>query len=204
MNKLYILGALALANVEAYVAFVATAGTALTITIALASSGLGGSYTYAFTADCIASTTLTTLGMNNIYHQYYYYAMSKGTATYSAGTAAVTTITIGTIATQTLTTITNVYSGCWHSHIYNWMAQPTLAATAIVTSVTSGFGNSVVGYGYAMVGTATTSCVASTIVTTTLFLKSVFYGAQYQSSILTVTPTVTALIVPVWGKSGPG
>jgi hypothetical protein len=57
------------------------------------------------------------------------------------------------------------------------MAQPTLSSTAVVTSVTAGFGNSVVGYGYAMVGTATTSCVAATIVTTTLFLKSVFYGA---------------------------
>jgi hypothetical protein len=70
MNKLYILGALALANVDAYVAFATTAGTALTtLTAALTSlSGLGGTYTYAFTADCIASTTLTTLGMNNIYH----------------------------------------------------------------------------------------------------------------------------------------
>ena len=57
------------------------------------------------------------------------------------------------------------------------MAQPTLAAAVIVNSVTAGFGNDVVGYGYAMVGTATTSCVVSTIVTTTFLVKSLFLGA---------------------------
>jgi hypothetical protein len=105
--------------------------------------------------------------------------MSKGTATYAAATAA-TTYIVDNVVTNILAllrTINNVYNGCWHSHIYNWIAMPTIATTSIVTSVTSGFGNAVVGYGYAMVGTTTTACAVSTIVTSTLFASSVFKGA---------------------------
>ena len=208
MNKLYILGALALSNVEAVINIMSTPGAVIS---AVVQGGLnvniGGTYTYAYTADCIASTTLTSLGINNIYHQYYYYALTKGTAIYSSiGTSYATTIASTNIPT-TLLTVTNVYSGCWHSHIYNWMVQPTVA-TALLTSLSAGFGSNVVGYGYAMVGTATTSCVASTMVTTTFFKTNVFYGAQYQSSIIVLTAcgtTLTSLLtVPVWGKVGPG
>jgi hypothetical protein len=81
MNKLYILGALALANVEAYIAFSSTAGTALASVGSIPTSGILGSYTYSYTADCIASGTLSPLGLNNIYHQYYSYAMTQGTNT---------------------------------------------------------------------------------------------------------------------------
>jgi hypothetical protein len=220
MNKLYILGALALANVDAKVLFHTTAGTALTPLSGtpatnLAPAGLGGTYTYAYTGDCISSGALTTLGLNNNYYQYYYIALTKGTATYTAIGQTVPTHTDAAIATNSvaaiLSTITNVYSGCWHMHIYNWIAMPTLSSTSAVTSVTAGFGNAVVGYGYAMVGTATTACAVATIVTTTLFTSSKFYGAQYQGSILTITSskdaaTTTSITttVPVWGVQGPG
>jgi hypothetical protein len=93
-------------------------------------------------------------------------------------------------------------------HIYNWIAMPTLATTSIVTSVTTGFGNAVVGYGYAMVGTATTACAVSTIVTATLFATATFKGAQYQGSILSLLQAGTAItipvVIPVWGQQGPG
>jgi len=55
------------------------------------------------------------------------------------------------------------------------MAQPQLAAT----TVTAGFGNAVVAYGYAMTGTVITSCSSATIVTTTLFKSNIFTGAQF-------------------------
>jgi hypothetical protein len=120
--------------------------------------------------------------------------LTKGTATYATGTAFPThvdSIITANAAPATLTTITNVYNGCWHMHIYNWIAMPTIPTTAIITSVTSGYASAVVGYGYAMVGTATTACAVSTIVTTTLFATNVFKGAQYQGSILTVTSSTT-------------
>jgi hypothetical protein len=112
--------------------------------------------------------------------------MSKGTMTISS-TATIITLTTASIAipaviavTSSSNAITAAYSGCYHTHIYNWMVQPSLATTAILTSVTAGFGNLVVAYGYSMVGTSATSCVVSTIVTTTLFVKSAtFAGAQY-------------------------
>jgi hypothetical protein len=49
----------------------------------LNTQGLGGTYTYAFTGDCLASGALTTLGLNNNYYQYYYVALSKGTAVHA-------------------------------------------------------------------------------------------------------------------------
>lgn len=149
---------------------------------------------------------MTTLGLNNNYYQYYYVALTTGTAAYATtGTAYVID---STPTSATLFTIANVYNGCWHMHIYNWIAMPTLATTNIVTSLTTGFGNAVVGYGYAMVGTATTACAVSTIVTATLFGTATFLGAAYQGSILSVLQSGTAItipiIIPVWGKQGPG
>jgi len=107
--------------------------------------------------------------MNNIYHQYYSFALTKGTNVFS-------TIPLpATPAAIILITTTASYSGCYHSHLYNWMAQPQLAAT----TVTAGFGNAVVAYGYAMTGTVITSCSSATIVTTTLFKSNIFTGAQF-------------------------
>lgn len=98
-------------------------------------------------------------------------------------------------------------------HIYNWIAMPSMTASGAVTSVTNGFGDSVVGYGYSMVGTATTDCAVSAIVDQTNGIFSAagsgtFTGGQYQTSVMTVTsvdtPTATISSVPVWGKQGPG
>lgn len=63
MNKLYLLGALALANVEAYASF----GT-ITLIYIIPTTGLGGAYTYTVSTDCYSAATATTLGLNNIYH----------------------------------------------------------------------------------------------------------------------------------------
>jgi hypothetical protein len=59
-----------------------------------------------------------------------------------------------------------------------------------------------------MSGTAITSCAAVTVVTTTLFKSSVFYGAQYQSSTAIMTfgipaSTVSTIVTPFWGRVGP-
>lgn len=102
---------------------------------------------------------------------------TAGIYTLTVAPAAITTVIAVTVPYNA---VTAAYSGCYHTHIYNWMVQPSLATTAILTSVTAGFGNLVVAYGYSMVGTSSTSCVVSTIVTTTLFVKSAtFVGAQY-------------------------
>lgn len=60
-----------------------------------------------------------------------------------------------------------------------------------------------------MYGTSSTACVVSAVVTTTLFASSSltanFNGAQYQQSIVTVTPiatTQTAASYSVWGRVG--
>lgn len=87
MNKLYILGALALANVEAYIHFGGTPG-ATTPSLGIATSGVAGTYTYTIASDCYEKGTATSLGMNNIYHQYYSFSLTKGTITWS--TMAVT------------------------------------------------------------------------------------------------------------------
>jgi len=174
MNKLYILGALALANVDAAVSFLAT-GTSIYAAAAIPGYGVAGSYTYTTTGDCYSAGTATTLGLNNIYHQYYSFALTKGTATFSTVSVVVIQIAIPTTSSQTTISILAAYGGCYHSHLYNWMAQPQLA----VTTQYGGYGNSVVGYGYAMSGTAVTSCTSATVVTTTLFKANIFTGAQY-------------------------
>jgi hypothetical protein len=173
---------LSLANVEAYLAVAPATGTLLTALTTIQTSGLAGSYTYSYTADCIASGTLSPLGLNNIYHQYYSYAMTAGAVTVpTIGTAYITVTSIASITPVSLITTIAVFYGCYHSHIYNWMATPAINGATVTTSLVAGFGNAVVGYGYAMTGTATTSCTASTVVSTTLFKTNVFYGGQYQS-----------------------
>jgi len=74
MNKLYILGALLLSSAEAGKlanTYVATTGTTLATTLL-------GSYTYTISADCLASATVTTLGLNNKYYQYYSFPIATG------------------------------------------------------------------------------------------------------------------------------
>ena len=43
---------------------------------------------------------------------------------------------------------THSYSGCTHTHLYNWMGTPQITANA-----QAGIGDAVVAYGYAMSGT---------------------------------------------------
>jgi hypothetical protein len=93
MNKLYILGALALASVDGLVQFAVPTLSAVSVQMAALQStvgtsginvvGLGGTYTYAFTGDCLSSGALTTLGLNNNYYQYYYVALTTGTAVHA-------------------------------------------------------------------------------------------------------------------------
>jgi len=200
MNKLYILGALALANVEAAISFGAIASI-YTLAYTLPSYGVVGTYTYTTTGDCYSAGTVTSLGMNNIYHQYYSFTIAKGTATFATATYTVT----GAIpATASVSAITAAYAACYHTHLYNWLAQPQVAAT----TVTGGFGNSAIAYGYAMSGTAVTSCIMTATIYASLFKSNIFTGAQFQSSSGTWTGS-TALassinIVPFWGKVGPG
>jgi len=167
---LYILGALALSNVSAYI------NLGITGTVADTAAALGG-FTYTAGADCLATATATTLGMNNIYHQYYTFKLTKGTATWS--TAASTTA-IGT----TKFANTFAYNACYHTHLYNWMAQPH----AVATTAISGLGNQVVAYGYALTGTALTSCTLNTFATG-LYSSTAktFSGAAYQTVIINFT-----------------
>lgn len=83
---------------------------------------------------------------------------------------------------------------------------PSMSGSGAVTSLTNGFGSSISGYGYSMVGTATTDCTVSAIVTTTIFSSGVFVGGMFQSSSMTVTPTdsIITSITDVWGTHGPG
>jgi len=185
----------------------------------LSADGLGGTYAYTYTGDCLASSSLASLGLNNNYYQYYYTALTAGTWAFTAAvTNSITYLKDDPGASPAVTavqgqtsTIAVAYSGCWHSHIYNWIAMPSMSATAAVTSASNGFGSAVCAYGYSMRGTATTDCVVSSIVTTDLFPSggSTFVGGAYQSSALTLTPTTTptggtAQIIPVWGQHGPG
>jgi hypothetical protein len=196
-GKLYILGALAMANVEASIQFLSTGVSIYPLTYIIPLTGLNGAYTYTTTGDCFSGGTATSLGLNNIYHQYYSFTISKGTATY--GTTIVTIIP----TPVTLVSITAAYGACYHSHLYNWMAQPQVAAT----TVTGGFGTSTVAYGYAMSGTAVTSCASATVVSTILFKSNIFTGAQYQSSIgsyQAATGTASSTnIIPFYGMVGP-
>lgn len=72
MNKLYILGALAVAGADAYVAFTITPGHQLAAlngqTTNVLNPAVGGTYTYIYSVDCLGSGALTTLGMNNNYY----------------------------------------------------------------------------------------------------------------------------------------
>jgi hypothetical protein len=109
MHKLYILGALALANVRAYIDLGSGAAVANAITSA-------GKVTYTSTGDCFTTGTATSLGMNNIYYQYYSFTLAKGTAAYP-------TVTVGSSTTGTTVKYAdNGLNACTHSHLYNWMA----------------------------------------------------------------------------------
>jgi hypothetical protein len=75
MNKLYILGALLLSSAEAGKLSLTNTATATSTTT---STVLFGSYTYTVSADCLASSTVTTLGLNNKYYQYYSFPIATG------------------------------------------------------------------------------------------------------------------------------
>merc|ERR1719240_2057065 len=137
MNKLYVLGALALSGAHAYVNFLPTPGTALAPVLKAAtadtfnSDGLAGTYTYTYTGDCIASATAVTLGLNNNYYQYYTAALSAGTWAYASASNTITYTVTGPVS-GTTSAITVTYSGCYHAHIYNWLAMPSMSATGAV------------------------------------------------------------------------
>jgi hypothetical protein len=105
MNKLYILGALALSSTNALWsgATAVTGATIATNTVYL------GTYTYTLTGDCFSAGTATTNGMFNTYHQYYSFTLSVGTATFSPSSTIPYLSVYG-------------FSGCYHQHLYNWMA----------------------------------------------------------------------------------
>jgi hypothetical protein len=73
-----------------------------------------GEVTYTASSDCFTGGTATSLGMNNIYYQYYSFSITKGSNTFS------TTFTYATGSTGNK--VTSTVSGCTHSHLYNWMA----------------------------------------------------------------------------------
>jgi hypothetical protein len=116
--------------------------------------------------DCLDSKTATTLGMNNKYYQYYTYDIDLGTRVFS---------TAGVVATSSPNYV-HTYNACYHNHLYNWMAVPQMGAT----TAQAGLGTAVVAYGYAMSGTAVTSCTnafaSATLYSTT---AKTFSGAQY-------------------------
>jgi len=76
MNRLYLLGAITLSRVEAYIA--------ATSTLTFPSSAvIGTTNTYTATGDCFSGETATTLGLNNIYYQYYTFSISAGSIAWS-------------------------------------------------------------------------------------------------------------------------
>jgi len=103
MNKLYILGALAISSTNAYWAG-ATSGTTATWTVA--GSALGA-YSYTMSADCFSTLTATAGTMFTTYHEYFSFTLAAGTAIY---------------ATIPAVTSTYAYNACYHQHLYNWMA----------------------------------------------------------------------------------
>merc|ERR1719386_377902 len=118
MNKLYILGALALSGAHAYVNFLPTKGTALAPVIKAAAAdtfndlGMAGTYAYTYTGDCLASSTLASLGLNNNYYQYYSAALTAGTWAFAPAATAIeyTAASGGTPAvTGSTTAITVAY-----------------------------------------------------------------------------------------------
>jgi hypothetical protein len=120
MNKIYVIGALALASANA----AATAGYHFKNTIATLPLG---SFTYSIKTDCLASATATTLGMNNIFKQYYSFTVAAGTVSIAASTP------VDGAANSGSNDHIYAFNGCYHIHLYNWVAQPvigTAAATA--------------------------------------------------------------------------
>jgi len=141
--------------------------------------------------------------LNNIYHQYYAVTTIKG----GTNTIATTATIITTILPATAVSVYLVaakFSGCVHTHMYNWMMQPQISGTS--TSVLQGLGNNLVAYGYAMTGT--TTCAVGTMVSTSLFLSasSTFNGGQYQTNVVVITPGApvaplgTATSYSMWAK----
>lgn len=180
--KLYILGALALSGVSA-----GTLGSVTSATLgATATTINAATYTYTLTGDCFSAGTATTLGLNNIYYQYYTFTLAAGTLTY-ASSAPVFAL-----------------GGCSHSHVYNFMAQPYVTSVA---GTTDGMLDAISAYGYKMTGTAVTSCAAATQVTTTLYTSAtkVYIGAKYQSvgAILTAAGgTAGTIPTPIYTAIG--
>jgi hypothetical protein len=74
---------------------------------------------------------------------------------------------------------TYAFNACVHSHTRNWMAQPFLTTPGL----SAGFGNAVVGYGYAMTGTTDAACALATVVT------AATTGSMYVSSTTSKTFT---------------
>jgi hypothetical protein len=168
MNKLYLIGALAL-SANAAVTLVASAPATFT-------SATYSVYTNTATGDCYSAATATTLGMNNIYYQYYSFTIAAGTVT---PTPAVTPVPAFT---------TTSYSPCYHEHLYNWMAQPQVGTPALL----AGMGDALVAYGYAMTGASLTACAKDTIVDSIYSATTkIFTGAKYQHMTLTKSPGAT-------------
>lgn len=108
MSKLYLIAALAIAESYQYLAY--TVASPIT-TI----SAVSGKFTYTVSAtDCFSAATATTLGLNNIYYQYYTFTVAKGAITHT--TVAQSTVNVNTV--------NHAYNACAHTHLANWMAQP--------------------------------------------------------------------------------
>jgi hypothetical protein len=131
------------------------------------STAIGGTFTYTVTADCFSAKTATTLGLNNIYYQYYTFTVTKGGITYGTVTQS---------PAVTVKTAIHAYNGCYHTHLANWMAQPAVGSSTTI----DGLGVAAVAYGYVMSGTSVTACTAVSIVSTAILTSNVFYGAKYQ------------------------
>lgn len=180
--KLYILGALALSGVSA-----GTLGSVTSATLGATTTTINAAtYTYTLTGDCFSAGTATTLGLNNIYYQYYTFTLAAGTLTY-ASSAPVFGL-----------------GGCSHSHVYNFMAQPYVTSVA---GTTDGMLDAISAYGYKMTGTAVTSCAAATQVTTTLYTSAtkVYIGAKYQSVGAILSPNgspASTTIIPIYTAIG--
>jgi hypothetical protein len=73
-----------------------------------------GSVTYTSTGDCFTGGTATSLGMNNIYYQYYSFSITKGSNTFTASFTYA--------PSSTGTSVAVAVNACSHTHLYNWMA----------------------------------------------------------------------------------
>jgi len=60
-------------------------GAAVGVT-SFSKEGTAGTFTYTYTADCLAAASLASLGLNNNYYQYYSYLMTIGTWLYGSAT----------------------------------------------------------------------------------------------------------------------